>query len=63
MTTIDFIGHMIQSGKKRIINFPANKFETLDKILKELGIEIENMKDLYFKIHLEPITFRKFKDT
>lgn len=59
MQTIDFIGHLIRSGKKRIINFPARKFEEFDNLLKEL--ELDNMKELYFKIHLEPIILKKPK--
>lgn len=59
MSSIDFIGHIIQSGKKRIINFPANKFKELDKLLDEQ--EIKEMKELYFKIHLEPIILKRPK--
>ncbi len=57
MDTIDFIGHVIPSGKKRIINFPARKFEELDTLLKEL--KIKDMKELYFKIKLDPIILKK----
>lgn len=60
MTSIDFIGHVIPSGKKRIINFPAGKFEELDKLLQEL--HIDQMKDLYFKVKLEPIILNPKKE-
>lgn len=57
MESLDFVGHIIYSGKKRIINVPASRFKQLDKLLEEL--KITDLKELYFKIHLEPIILKK----